>query len=378
MANEIEVAEYVVHLLEEGNFSSTYKQAVLLGLIDLCRIQSDEHGHPPTCVTTRQLADRVIELYWPQTRTHSHALGPTVLTQNQGRTSDTGQARIVSMIVKFRAAAEKSPQFPRTLAQAKILYHFDYEVLVREVEWTLIQMPLPKLQRTGGKDTEWLYTIGWDDKALKPAKSDVRAYQNGSTSACFDNQIRFRPGVAEAFVRLAAILRPFIQQHWVAKVAALNHMPEARLPAFMFGIDRISLEPVRDALAQLQQGLCFYCQERLNDKFEVDHFVPWARQPENGIHNLVVTHKECNISKRDFLASSHHLHRWRARLTKDGEALADIAQKANWEDGRDRVLNIVRSLYLRMPSDSRLWRQRNEFETIEPYCIAHILSHAPS
>jgi HNH endonuclease len=43
----------------------------------------------------------------------------------------------------------------------------------------------------------------------------------------------------------------------------------------------------------------------------VDHFLPWARYPENGIENLVVTDPRCNNDKRDFLAAAEHVERWR-------------------------------------------------------------------
>lgn len=61
------VVERVIQLLDEGSFVSTYKHAVLLGLIDVCTRQG-LRAMPTSMVTTRQLAEAVIELYWPQTR----------------------------------------------------------------------------------------------------------------------------------------------------------------------------------------------------------------------------------------------------------------------------------------------------------------------
>ena len=60
-------AEKVLELLDEGRYTATYKYAVLLGLIDVCLEQTQSSGAPPEMVTTRQLADKIIELYWPQT-----------------------------------------------------------------------------------------------------------------------------------------------------------------------------------------------------------------------------------------------------------------------------------------------------------------------
>jgi hypothetical protein len=60
-------AERVLALLDQGSFVATYKYAVLLALMDLCLEGTNRHGRAPDCVTTRQLAAKVIELYWPQT-----------------------------------------------------------------------------------------------------------------------------------------------------------------------------------------------------------------------------------------------------------------------------------------------------------------------
>ena len=70
--------EKLLQVLGQGGFSATYKYAVLPGLMDLCI----EAGHPPSSVTTAQLARRVVELYWPQVRPF-RALG-RVLDQNRG------------------------------------------------------------------------------------------------------------------------------------------------------------------------------------------------------------------------------------------------------------------------------------------------------
>jgi hypothetical protein len=60
-------AEKVLELLEEGRYTATYKYAVLLALMDLCLERADRSGLPPSTVTTRELARRVVELYWPHT-----------------------------------------------------------------------------------------------------------------------------------------------------------------------------------------------------------------------------------------------------------------------------------------------------------------------
>ena len=73
-------------LLEEGAYSITYKLAVLLALTDLCLEHSDARGHWPTEVSTRDLAVRVIEIYWPQATVFASARIEKVLGKSgQGK-----------------------------------------------------------------------------------------------------------------------------------------------------------------------------------------------------------------------------------------------------------------------------------------------------
>src|SRR5688500_11927519 len=92
----IAFAEKVLALLRQGAFSSTYKYAVLIGLIDLNLEGFTSAGTPPTSVTSYQLAEVVTRLYWPQVAPFEAAAG-VVLRQNAGR-----QAEIVATIANAR------------------------------------------------------------------------------------------------------------------------------------------------------------------------------------------------------------------------------------------------------------------------------------
>jgi hypothetical protein len=61
----IAFAEQLLTVLEEGSFTTTYKYAVILTLMDLCLEHSTKSGRAPAAVTTPQLAEKVVELYWP-------------------------------------------------------------------------------------------------------------------------------------------------------------------------------------------------------------------------------------------------------------------------------------------------------------------------
>ena len=356
MGDRFDVVEHVLQTLKHGGRSSTYKHAVLIGLLDLCLEQSNAQGWPPSSITTRQLAEKVIELYWPQVR----PWGDLSLRQNAGP-----RTFILRRITELRNAASSHGGVGAGPARVRLTMPEDYEKLVRGVEWKLIEMPLPKLQRVGKQDTGWFYTIGWDDGANMPKKGDVSRYQAGLSSD-FDNRILLHAEVAMAFVRLHGLLRPFVEQEWAKDVATLNRLDEGRLHDFLFGAQRTSLERVRTPLYDLQSGSCFYCGGGMAaNGSQVDHFIPWARHADNGLHNLVLAHGQCNRDKSDFLAGVAHIARWRERNETRASHLAQLASELTWEIGSDRTLGAARALYWQLPATARLWVSARSFEIAE-------------
>jgi len=348
----IAFAERVLDLLDRGGFVATYKYAVLLGLIDLCMESTRGDGTPRDAFTTRELALKIVELYWPQTMRYRDA---RVLRQNKG-----SQARIVADIIAFRGALP-DPSVPIHLACLEQPAAF--RKLLDKVEWTLILMPLPKLQKVGRQKERLLYDIGWDD-GIERQKRRVTAYQSGGGH--FDNQIRLLPGVAENLVRLNGLLRPLIHRDWAAMVARINRdvFDEASLEGFLFGVDRTALVPVRRDLVELQNGRCFYCDQPLGRQIEVDHFIPWSRYADNAIQNLVAADKGCNGKKRNFIAATEHLAHWVER-NADGSAAArqleEISRKRSWESHGEETLGVARSIYLRLREGTSLWKLGDEF-----------------
>lgn len=368
----VDIAERVLRLLDEGRYTATYKQAVLVALIDLCLESTERDGAPREMLTTRQVAEKVLALYWPHTRVWGRAGGARVLVQNTSGAAQTVAqgGGVVAKIRAFREEVERAAPGSATLAAARALRPGAHRALLDEVEWTLIIMPLPKLQRIGARNTEWLYRIAWRDadeadpahrEKPVPSRADVRAAQRGGGGA-FDNRIQLRPGVAAAFARLHALLRPFIVRHWTAQVERLNHLAPEDLGGFLFEREREDTAAVRRPLVALQGGRCFYCDGALAGEVHVDHFIPWARHPDNGLHNLVAADHACNGAKRDYLASAEHLTRWRRRALDRRDELDHIAAAERWDTGDARVLGVARAIYLALPDEMPLWQHGRRFE----------------
>ncbi|MBL8860529.1 MAG: HNH endonuclease [Planctomycetes bacterium] len=344
-------AEKLLALLEEGKRSSTYKFAKLLALVELCFEKTKPDGAPPDFVTTRELASKVIEIYWGQAVPYRRV--GRVLEQNQGPALHRGgavSAKIVGAIAKLRAK-----HVGRTLHEVRSAHVRPFQAVAREVEQTLIKMPLPKLQRMGRVDQRFLYEIGWDDDVRQGTWSETRG---------FDNRIAFVEGAARNLVRLSSLLRPLIQRRWSAKVAELNGLESGELEDFLFGVNRTSLTRVLRPLLELQSGVCFYCRKRVGESPHVDHFIPWSRHADDGLDNLVVADERCNLAKRNFLAGSKHKDRWLERGSTQSTDLETIANDLPWPRDKARTEATARTMYRNVPGGF-LWLVGTEFEAAD-------------
>lgn len=360
----IAFAERVLELLDEGRYTATYKYAVLLALIDLCLEGTQQSGAPPDVLTTHQVADKIVEIYWPHTLPFAGHAGPGVLRQNTG-----GQAEIVSEITRFRERHAPDPSVPRWESRAGARQA--YERLVRRVEWKLIEMPLPRLQMMGQAYEPFIYQIHWDHRIQR------RAVEAGD----FDNRLLLRPGVGEHLRQLNGLLRPLIQRRWAAMVAQLNRLQESQLDAFLFGADRIQTLRVRAGLWEIQERRCFYCDARVSEPTgaHVDHFIPWSRYPDNGLDNLVVTDVRCNGFKSSSLPAADHVARWARRFAvgaPERQQIAMLAERTAWERHDRRSVGVARSIYWHLPDDARLWLRRREFVAPDRPTLEAILTRS--
>jgi hypothetical protein len=148
VSDAIALAEKVLQLLDQGAFTSTYKYAVLLALLDLVLEKTSPTGDPPDTLSTRDLAENVTHRYWQHCLPYPD--GTVVLRQNRSRPGT--QAEILRRILDFKAKHDA----PR----AQLLP--GYRRLVDFVEWKLVEMPLPRLQYVGNAHDPFLYDISWD------------------------------------------------------------------------------------------------------------------------------------------------------------------------------------------------------------------------
>lgn len=352
----------LLDLLEGGRRSSTYKYALLLALIDSIASHTTAAGRAPASVTVRDLAPRVIDTYWQQTRpwARQHPEGAIPLRQNTGR-----QAEILTRITRFRERTTGSDS-PQPFGQVRRAFAEESERLVENVRWKLIEMPIPRLQRAEGSDEPFIYEIGWDERVTRRI----------ALAPEFDDRLRFVAGAGEHLLTMAPLIRPLVQRSWALAVAKMNHLEEADyLEQYLFDPRRLSLTRVHADLRELHRGRCFYCGEVVSSGGQIDHFIPWSRHFDNSIQNLVFAHDACNNSKRAYLASVPHLSRWVERMTVGTEsaaALQEIAARRSWESRPAEALAIARGSYLKLAEATPLWSGKGPPPVMSPARIGEL------
>jgi len=289
-------AERVIALVDTGRKSATYKLAALLALMDVTAARTGADGDAPDVVSAIDVADRVIELYWPQTLAWDDGgpSGPRVLSQSP---QNDIPAKLAAFRTRHRLLGSCS------LNDAEAVAPEAWHDLRTELRAIVLGMPLAKLQRFGGArsthEERFIYQFSWREELSAGALRRPG----------FDDTLRLEPDVGDWLIRLSPLLRPLIQAKWAERVARRNEevVGKYHLDEFLFGATRVSLDRVRRPLLAAQAGLCFYCSRPVGTKADVDHFLPWSRHPENALDNLVATDPGCNSAKSASIAAHPHL-----------------------------------------------------------------------
>jgi hypothetical protein len=355
-------AERLLLVIDEGRRTATYKLALLLALIDGCAAHAGPDGRAPEVLHTRTIAEHVLRLYFPQARAY---LGPDGEALHLDQITLRRSAMFNAILrLHLLADAERC----RGITQVAARLPEDYEATLDAVETTFARYPLRLLQVVGREHRPFLYDIDWTDSV------SLRTLHGPGGGI-----VRFRPGAGDHLLRLAPLLRPLIELHWTRMVAGINriNLEDDRLRAHLFGTERTTFPAaLRAGLAELQDHACFYCGDTLSARAQVDHVLPWARQPNDAIENLVLADR-CNTAKRDHLPALVHVDRWAHRLVTRTRNLVDLAETARWESDPQRSIALMRSTYAHLPAGTPLWLRDDLFTDDDPALITARLADLP-
>jgi len=174
-------AERLLEVIDSGRRTATYKLALLLAMLDLCARHSDAHGRAPQVLYTRDIAEQVASLYWPQVIPYlvPGAPGAAVLRQ-----ITMPRAAIVTAVSTFRSAAQAAGATSWHLARARL--PAAYKTMLDQVEVTVAEQPLPRLQAVGSSQTPFpfLYQASWGPRESFSVARLRRHGPRGPPSTC--------------------------------------------------------------------------------------------------------------------------------------------------------------------------------------------------
>lgn len=282
LKHQIDFITYLQRLLQEGDFSSTYKFAFLHALADICT-EKKVNPNDSLAITFDEIVDKLILLYWQHAKPFSAGIekcsGYGILLQNSGK-----QAKIISDITSLQLEGI------RNLSQAK--KSFLWKSIYRNTLNTLKQGPLWRLQILSKQDDCFFFPHNKEQ-----------------------NFILLNRGVAGCFRQFHDLVVQFTRQGWIEKISKIQENQSTigrggELSKFLFGTNRSSLSQAVGVLSEIQQGECFYCNKPITSSPEVDHFIPFSKYGNDLGHNFVLAHKSCNNNKSDYLAAPAHRDNW--------------------------------------------------------------------
>jgi hypothetical protein len=304
-------------------------------------------------LSTRKIAEHVVGYYLPQVRPYVAHRGTNEAPGDDRRLdqiSSRGQKPSVTIEAVFRLHLQAGGAVSAALARRNAPKAYD--ACLDEVECNFARYPLRRLQVIGGTPHEFLYR--------QPTWGESVSVRRLRT----EGSVEFLPGAAAELLRLAPLIRPLVEHHWVRQVSVLNglDLESGALHHHLFGQARTAF-PKRLAadLLEIQRGRCFYCSKPVSGKrVEIDHVLPWSRLPNDAVENLVAADSRCNNDKRDRLLVRRHVERWLEHLQGCGHHLREVAVRVKLDSAPERARALMRAGYAFLPEGTPLWLARGE------------------
>jgi 5-methylcytosine-specific restriction endonuclease McrA len=248
----------VAHILERGQFTNSYKFALLRSLAAF----GMKSGKGETVVKTEQLAENFVKLFWPLT-----------LRFNIRQATVPDKEPVVMRYIRDEASAlDLSPETP--LRDFQKNYSNLYSKLVLKVSKNAFGNVIPRFHTVGrGRVTPLLYEAS-NEGILISANSRGFLQQNHKA------------------LDLLAI------GSWVKFTEKFTSAPRLYEKIQGLAFKRSALKPYREFFQSvLGETECFYCGGSILPQPHVEHVVPWSFVAEDKVWNLVLSCKDCNFKK---------------------------------------------------------------------------------
>lgn len=340
---QVNFLKYIQWLLESGSYTSTYKFALLMALVNVT-IESEFHGNAALFISYEQLAEQFIKLYWNQSlpfASQDNINDEAVLSQNKG-----SQAVVIVKIIELQNKQSN-------INKAKISYPNDWAKMRKAIAQNIHKNPAKFLQTPENIERTFLYS--YDEKNK--------------------DGITLNKGIAYCLAHFSGIVFKLCEQYWTDFVRdnkrnqhLFNH--DTDLKGFLFDQSRQNLASLLPMLIEIQDCQCFYCAKPLKKDMEIDHFIPWSKYPNDTAHNFVLADRSCNNAKRDYLADIPFYERWRLRNQNYNKDITDFALQQGFAAQLATSEQIAKWAYnLAKENQNLVWLPPKTFKVIDSALI---------
>ena len=318
----------IQRLFAEGDFSASYKYALLIAIADIA-VEAGRDDDQPLVIPHRSLGAKFVDLYWQQSAPYRN---DALLIQNSGT-----QAAVISLIAQFRGQTHATTAFAARSVDG-------FKSLLTKVTRIVVDKPVFHMQNLGGTRDQFLFQSGADS-------------------------ITLLPGVAYCLRRFQPLVQQLARSHWIGHIKGnkLNHAvlgANDDLESFLFQTPRKALLIIGEGLKRLSNCRCFYCSGKVADA-DVDHFIPHSLYPRDLAHNFVLAHPACNRSKSDTLAALPHLERWLEYITRNDASLQEIGSEAGRTVNLESTRAVARWGYGNaLSGEAQAWVQASLYEPV--------------
>lgn len=334
MQQQLDFIAYIQRMLNEGDFSATYKFALLHAIADICVERPLQQPDSELVIMLDDLVDKFILLYWQHAMPFAAGSNgnAALLKQNTGK-----QSKVISVLFECQ---QNNIRNIRQLKQSQY-----WPAIYRATLATLKDGPLWRLQILS-----------------KQAECFLYPHTNSSKF------IKLNSGIAYSFRRFYDLVVYLAKNAWLQKIQSIKDNqqligPQSQLQQFLFGVDRNALNKARPVLIEIQRGQCFYCNKPLNNNTaDVDHFIPFARYSTDLGHNFVAAHSACNNSKRDYLAAQRHRDNWQQQNLVTHSAVLNSELAAYFYCDAEKSRAVSDWAYsVAQENGAKLWLSKDEF-----------------
>ncbi|MCY3850696.1 MAG: hypothetical protein OXF75_07855 [Acidimicrobiaceae bacterium] len=334
----------VLEILDRAAMTGTNKLGLLLTLLDLLPALEEERT-----ISRRQLAERYFEIHWE----HGRPFGDVALKQSSvhklrkdgtAATDTTVMQEVHKLREMLKAESSGLHDKPLVVVKSRVgdgtplgrAWKRKLRQSIKETEKALWKNPVQLLQKLPGDPDCFLYEYDADE-------------------------LKLLPGVAEALVRYAGILRPLIEFRFVQTVMRINRgvldFDTEDVYSHLFGKARfMPPEAMRRELVNIQGGCCILTGERLQSSgSSLDHVIPWSRARLSQIENFLVTTKSVNSKKSDTLLSPEMVDKWLDFVDLNASEIRQCAEEFGWPTDFDRVRAVAMQTYSALNPAAGVW-----------------------